>query len=1388
MQGYLATVTTQAEDDFLKSSFSAQILAEHALHGDAAPQAWLGGFSPGPHPTPDPSIGWEWITGETWLYAGWGGAEPGGGTSSFDNVATIDLRPIIDGWNDTFADTFGIEGYIVEYSGLDFDSATTVAAGSGPYRPAVGDMNGDGQLDLVVPNWNDNTISVHLGDGDGTFPAGNRTDYPVGNGPAGVAVGDLNTDGQPDLVVTNQSGNDISVLLGTGPGTYARTDYPVGTGPVGVAIGDLNGDGQLDLGVTNNGATVGTTVSILHGSSTGTFTLASTPTVGFGPSGIAISDVNSDGQLDLAVTNYNGTGGGTGGTVTLLLQDPPGTYTRTDFHGGNFPAGIVVGDLNWDGQPDLAVANHNNTNTVSVLLGNGTGTVFDSATSFPAGSNPNGLAIEDLNGDGQLDLAVGNNGGTNVSVLLGTGIGTFDGAINYPAGTVPHGPAIGDFDQDGRPDLAVANHGSNTVSILLNDTIFSPRGTFNAVLPAITVGTGPTKIASGDLNEDGRPDLAVVNYISDNVSILLGDGTGGFDASTPAVAVGDPVRGHPGALDIGDLDGDGHLDLAVPIYIFGNVDSNQIEVFLGNGDGTFGAAPSSPYLVGGLTPHTIKIHDFNRDGQLDLVVTNSNASSNSISVLLQKNTGPFGFDPAVTGPVGPVPGAVVIGDLNRNGKPDLVVMNNGNGGNSTGSILLGTGTGPDPFPLVADSFFVGNGPTGAALGDFDRDGKLDLAVPSWSDDNVSIRLGTGAGTFDSPLLPHVDVGEQPQGIGVGDLDGDGKLDLAVANNGFAGGTTISILLNDPTVPPSAPTNVVATAGNNQVALTWTPSTASGITEQRIYRSETAGTYGAALTTFNDNTTATYTDTTAVNGTTYFYVVRAFDGTNESGDSNEETATPDGTAPVLNTATATATSLVLNYTDVNGLDAGSVPAIGDFVIGNTGAAQSVTTVAIAGNDVTLTLNPGVANGDTVTVDYTAGATPLQDPAGNPAANLTTQAVTNTTADVTVPVLNTATVTGASLVLNYTDVNGLDAGSVPATGDFVIGNTGAAQSVTTVAIAGNDVTLTLNPGVAGGDTVTVDYTAGPNPIQDPAGNDAANLVNEQVSNQTPLPFQEDFSSNTLGPNLTQNEGATNTSGGNAVFTTPLGVVATNDVNYHTIDFTAQVTVVTHNSSALGTLAFFGLGRGSTTPDPGDNFNNPASGPVAFIRHMANFSSVPPLNFINNLTITTNDENNGGLTPGGGMGEILNQDGVGPGYGPYTLKLRYIASTGIAQFFVNGLQYGPDVDVSSYDFTGEGHVFFGGENVTFDDFIITPITPLATIGINFDAGSHSVGPSDNPGIVSGANWNNVSGATGGPILLQDDTATPTTASLSFSSVGTWDLFETPATSNSGTNTIYS
>ena len=226
---------------------------------------------------------------------------------------------------------------------------------------------------------------------------------------------------------------------------------------------------------------------------------------------------------------------------------------------------MVVGDVNGDGRPDLAVANFTS-NNVSVLLGNGDGT-FQPARSYGAGTNPNSVAVGDVNGDGRPDLAVANASGNTVSVLLGNGDGTFQPARSYGAGTNPQSVAVGDFNGDGRPDLAVANYYSNDVLVLLGNG----DGTFQPVM-SFDAGTNPISVAVGDINGDGRPDLAVANANSNNVSVLLGNGDGTFQ---PARTFG--VGNNPFSVAVGDVNGDGRPDLAVA-----NANSNNVSVLINN--------------------------------------------------------------------------------------------------------------------------------------------------------------------------------------------------------------------------------------------------------------------------------------------------------------------------------------------------------------------------------------------------------------------------------------------------------------------------------------------------------------------------------------------------------------------------------------------------------------------------------------------------------------------------------------------------------------------------------------------------------------------------------------------------------------------------------------
>jgi hypothetical protein len=341
---------------------------------------------------------------------------------------------------------------------VSFGPATNFAVGADPLSVAIGDLNGDGKLDLATAN-SEGTVSILLGTGTGTF--GSATNFSAGPVTHAVVIGDLNGDGNPDLAVVNRDGVGVSIFLGDGTGAFgSATDFGVGATPLSIAIDDLNGDGKLDLAVANLNSN---DVSILLGTGTGTFGSATNFSAGGSPHNVKIGDLNGDGKPDLAVANvFNN-------TVSILLGDGTGAFgSATDFAVGTNPNVVAIGDLDGDGVPDLAVANAASDN-VSILLGTGTGT-FGPATNFAAVSFVVYVAIGDLNGDGKPDLAVANCTSNNVSILLGTGTGSFGSATNFAVGTGPHPIAIEDLNGDGKLDLAVGNRTSNNVSILINNT------------------------------------------------------------------------------------------------------------------------------------------------------------------------------------------------------------------------------------------------------------------------------------------------------------------------------------------------------------------------------------------------------------------------------------------------------------------------------------------------------------------------------------------------------------------------------------------------------------------------------------------------------------------------------------------------------------------------------------------------------------------------------------------------------------------------------------------------------------------------------------------------------------------------------------------------------
>ncbi len=346
-------------------------------------------------------------------------------------------------------------------------SRTDYSIGANPDGLIAADFKGDGKLGLAIANSGDNTVTILLGNGHGTFTAQPPLATGAGNAPQLPTAGDFNGDGKLDLAVANfvdGAPSTVSIFLGKGDGTFqAPATYAVGNGATSLVTGDFNRDGKLDLAVANQNDH---TVSILLGNGDGTFQSqvpypAGTPDV----AGVALGDFNRDGKLDLVVANPSAN------TVSVLLGNGDGTFQAPlTYATGNHPVNLAVADLNGDGILDLAVANLND-RTVSILLGNVNGTLFqahmDIMTTSGALIGPIAVTTGDFNGDGKVDLVITNQNNNSVSILLGNGNGTFQAPLEFTTGSTAAGVAAGDFNGDGRLDVAVADFGDNTVSIML---------------------------------------------------------------------------------------------------------------------------------------------------------------------------------------------------------------------------------------------------------------------------------------------------------------------------------------------------------------------------------------------------------------------------------------------------------------------------------------------------------------------------------------------------------------------------------------------------------------------------------------------------------------------------------------------------------------------------------------------------------------------------------------------------------------------------------------------------------------------------------------------------------------------------------------------------------
>ena len=644
-----------------------------------------------------------------------------------------------------------------------FPGPVSYKVGSVATEVQCGDLNGDGRIDLVTPCPETNSISVLYGNADGLFDPVKQISvgsYPLiyGDGTDAVALGDVNGDGRLDLAVGHYQDVAVYVLVAkpTG-GFFAPVPYACPSEPVAVHLSDLTGDGALDLlALTMNGH-----VLVFPSMGGGVFG-APTPYPA-GANHFEPGDLNGDGLMDVVYTRGQGKAvsvrfGIGGGALGV------GSDLATFAH---LPTALALGDVDGDGDLDVVVAVKGGTSpgSLEVLLGRGNGS-FGLPLSFPIGPEPLALSLADMNADSRLDAVVVDYDDQTLSVLLGAGGGQFGVPLSCATSPGPSAVCAAQLNGDGALDVAVAGEIA-TVCVFAGEG----RGQFHAA-PTFPVDVGPAAVVAADVSGDGHVDLVTANALygsTGTVSVLLGDGRGGF-APQATIDAGTAPRG----LAAGDLDEDGDLDLVVADPI-----SNTVSLLLGTGGGSF--APAAP-IASGSGPSAVSLGRLDEDSLLDVVFANSSAGT--VTVLLGQPGA--GFGPPSDFSLGPSPQSpqdIALGDVDGDGRLDLVIANQGAG---RVCVLLNQGAGS----FGNKKTYYSGSPRRVSLADLDADGDLDVVVAQ-GPYSIGVLLGVGDGTFGTQT-PYP-AGIVPNDLAVGDIDGDGNLDVVVACNPSS---SVQVMLGD----------------------------------------------------------------------------------------------------------------------------------------------------------------------------------------------------------------------------------------------------------------------------------------------------------------------------------------------------------------------------------------------------------------------------------------------------------------------------------------------------------------------------------------------------------------------------------------------------------------
>jgi Bacterial Ig-like domain (group 3)/FG-GAP-like repeat len=506
------------------------------------------------------------------------------------------------------------------------------------YQFGVADFNADGAMDLAVSDALNSVVYVLLGNNTGSFTL--KGALIGSNAPQKILTGDFNSDGHADIVVLGALSADATVYLGKGDGTFQTgVSYPGPNHITSIFLEDMDGDGHPDL-VTSG---FNNTISILHGNSDGTFAAASSGGTSNGGPGtvlVAVFDFNSDGILDLATAGNNG--------ISILLGKGNLDFSApVPYSGSPTPTPAVISDFNGDGHEDFAEVAPGG---IALVFGAVAGTLA-SADVYDLGQGLDSVFIADFNGDTISDIAV-NASQMAPLILLGQGKGKFSVGSNIGAGTgtAPISSMFGgDFNGDGKPDLLITGSG-------VAGTVFFGNGTGGFASPVdLNVPSTPTfgKAVVGDFNKDGKSDIAAIEY--ESLDILLGQSNNSFKVSVNNYAL------ISGALAAADFNKDGKLDLVIS-----QGGPNPLQVWLGNGDGTFKIGQQ---LAAVNLPDAVVTADLDGDGNIDIIA--DLGFFNLLQVFYGNGDGTF--RDAVNVPIDRGYYQIALADMDGDGKPDFVL-------------------------------------------------------------------------------------------------------------------------------------------------------------------------------------------------------------------------------------------------------------------------------------------------------------------------------------------------------------------------------------------------------------------------------------------------------------------------------------------------------------------------------------------------------------------------------------------------------------------------------------------------------------------------------------------------------------------------------------------